>query len=77
MDKFIIHQSKLSGTVKVSGSKNAALPIMAATLLTDQECVIHNVPELRDIQTMIGILEGLGKKVNFENNSYLIYAATI
>jgi len=74
MDKFIIHQSKLSGSVKVSGSKNAALPIMAATILTDQDCIIHNVPELRDIQTMIGILEGLGKKVSFENNSLVVKA---
>lgn len=74
MDKFIIHQSQLSGTVKISGSKNAALPIMAASLLTDEDCIIHNVPELRDIQTMIGILEGLGKKVNFENNSLVIKA---
>ena len=57
MDKFIVYQSQLSGSVKVSGSKNAALPVMAATLLTDEECVINNVPDLKDIKTMIGILE--------------------
>lgn len=74
MDRFIIHKSQLSGTVKVSGSKNAALPIMAATLLTDEQCVIHNVPVLKDIQTMIGILEGLGKKISFKNNTLIIKA---
>ena len=68
MDKFVVHQSRLSGQVKVSGSKNTALPIMAATLLTDQTCLISNVPDLKDIKTMIGILEGLGKKVKFSRN---------
>ena len=68
MDKFVIHQSQLSGIVKVSGSKNAALPIMAATLLTDQECVINNVPDLMDVRTMVKILEVLGKEVNFQDN---------
>jgi len=68
MDKFVVHQSRLSGQVKISGSKNTALPVMAATLLTDQICVISNVPDLKDIKTMIGILEGLGKKIKFSKN---------
>jgi len=68
MDKFIVHQSRLSDEVKISGSKNAALPIMAATLLTDQTCIISNVPNLKDIKTMIGILEVLGKKIKFSRN---------
>ncbi len=72
MDKFVVHKSQLSGSVKVSGSKNAALPIMAATLLTDEKCIIHNVPDLRDIRTMIGILEVLGKKIDFDNNILII-----
>ena len=72
MDKFVIHQSRLSGQVKVSGSKNTALPIMAATLLTDQTCLVSNVPDLKDIRTMIGILEGLGKKVKFSRNTLTI-----
>ena len=58
----------------MSGSKNAALPIMAATLLTDAECVIKNVPDLRDVETMIKILEGLGKKIDFTNNTLTIRA---
>ena len=77
MDKFIINQSKLSGTVTISGSKNAALPIMAATLLTDDECVIFNVPDLRDIQTMRGILEVLGKNVIFEDNTLTVKSRKI
>ena len=72
MDKFVVHQSRLSGRVKISGSKNTALPIMAATLLTDQTCIIGNVPYLKDIKTMIGILEGLGKKIKFSRNTLTV-----
>jgi len=54
MEKLIIEGGKqLKGEVKISGSKNAALPILAATLLTDEECVIRNVPRLRDTTTMM------------------------
>jgi len=72
VDKFIVHKSKLSGEVKISGSKNAALPIMAATLLTDQNCIIYNVPDLKDVKTMIGILEGLGKKINLTRGTLTV-----
>lgn len=64
MDKLIIEGGlPLQGEVLVSGAKNAALPIMAATLLTDEPCIIRNVPKLRDTQTMIKLLKTLGKKV--------------
>lgn len=64
MDKLILEGGKpLSGEVTISGSKNAALPILAATLLTDEPCVISNVPQLRDTATMVKLLESLGKKV--------------
>ncbi len=66
MDKFVIYHSNLEGDVEISGSKNATLPIMAATLLTDEECVIKGVPDLVDIRTMSKILEVLGKKVEFD-----------
>lgn len=69
MDKIVVTQSKLKGSVKISGAKNAALPIMAATLLTDEKCIINNVPDLADIRTMAKILEGLGKDISFEKNS--------
>ena len=72
MDKFVIRKSLLSGSVKISGSKNAVLPIMAAALLTDEECIIHNVPSLMDIKTMVSILGVLGKKVDFDKNTLVI-----
>lgn len=74
MDKLIIHGGKkLGGNVLISGSKNAALPIMAASLLTDEPCVIKRVPSLRDTQTMVKLLISLGKRVEFEKNTVKIY----
>jgi UDP-N-acetylglucosamine 1-carboxyvinyltransferase len=64
VDKFIIEGGRpLKGSVAVNGSKNAALPILIATLLTDEPCVLENVPNLRDIRTTYRLLETLGKKV--------------
>ena len=63
---------KLKGEVEISGSKNACLPIFAATLLTDESCRIMGVPELRDIKTMGEILELLGKKVQVDKNTVTI-----
>lgn len=61
MQKFIIEGGhKLSGTIKVSGSKNASLPILAATLLADGKSVLTNVPDLSDMRTMVKILRELG-----------------
>lgn len=61
MQKFIIEGGhKLSGTIKVSGSKNASLPILAATLLADGKSVLSNVPDLSDMRTMVKILRELG-----------------
>jgi len=72
MDKFVIYKSNLSGSVEISGSKNAVLPIMSATLLTDEECKINNVPDLTDIRTMAKILEVLGKEVIFQDKTLII-----
>jgi UDP-N-acetylglucosamine 1-carboxyvinyltransferase len=70
MAKYIVQGGqKLEGTVKVSGSKNAALPILCATVLTDQKSTIKNVPEIADIKGMIQLLEFLGCKVKFANNT--------
>lgn len=64
MDQFeITGGRRLKGTVTVSGSKNAALPCLFATLLTDEPCVLEQVPELADIETSIKLLVTLGKKV--------------
>ena len=63
MDKINIEGGqKLKGTVRISGAKNAVLPILAATLLTDEKCIIKNVPPLRDCITMLRILKELGVK---------------
>ncbi|MDR2628948.1 MAG: UDP-N-acetylglucosamine 1-carboxyvinyltransferase [Puniceicoccales bacterium] len=56
----IVGGKRLVGNVKVSGSKNACLPILAASLLTDEECTINNVPRLSDIDTMLEIFKALG-----------------
>ncbi|MBU0951852.1 MAG: UDP-N-acetylglucosamine 1-carboxyvinyltransferase [Elusimicrobia bacterium] len=73
MDKIIIEGgSKLSGSVEISGSKNAALPILISTLLTDEKCVIRNVPQLKDIETTILLLEYFGKKIVKDNFGKII-----
>jgi UDP-N-acetylglucosamine 1-carboxyvinyltransferase len=64
MEKFIIQGGvPLSGEIVPAGNKNAALPILAACLLTDEELVIGNVPKIRDVESMLGLLERLGVKV--------------
>ena len=69
MDKFkIIGPSKVSGEVSISGSKNAALPILASTLLFDKPVVIENLPRVRDIDTMLNLLKSLGSKIQFSKN---------
>ena len=73
MDKIIIEGGvPLKGTVRVSGAKNSALPILAATLLTEEKCVIRNVPNLRDVATMIKILRSLGAKVQMEGDIVIV-----
>src|ERR1700730_3110223 len=64
MDKFIIRGGDpLLGTVRVSGAKNAALPCMAAALLTDRPVILENIPQVRDIQTTRNLLTGMGAEV--------------
>lgn len=68
MEKIVVTGGKkLSGTVKVSGSKNASLPILVATLLTDEDCVLKNVPRLQDVETILALLKILGKRVSHHN----------
>src|SRR3954464_15101983 len=55
---------RLSGRIVVEGNKNAALPLIAACLLTDQECVLSNVPRIRDVDVLLELLIGLGAVVN-------------
>ncbi len=69
MDKFKINgPSKIRGEVSISGSKNAALPILAATLLFDKNVTIKNLPRVKDIDTMLNLLKSLGRKISLKNN---------
>lgn len=68
MDKFVINGgNELNGTIRVSGAKNAVLPVMAAALLAEGKSVIRNVPDLRDTRTMAKLLSIIGADVVFEN----------
>jgi len=62
---------RLSGAVTVEGNKNAALPLIAACLLTDQECVLENVPRIRDVEVLLQIITGLGADVKGAGTSTL------
>src|SRR3954469_16850014 len=64
MEKFVIHGGEpLAGELTVAGNKNAALPILAACLLTEEELLLHRVPRIRDTEAQIALLEGLGVEV--------------
>ncbi|HDZ5376515.1 TPA: UDP-N-acetylglucosamine 1-carboxyvinyltransferase [Campylobacter jejuni] len=67
----------LSGNVTISGAKNAALPLIVSSILTKNEVKINNVPNVADIKTLISLLENLGAKVNFQNNSALLNTNTL
>lgn len=69
MPKFIIKGGKsLNGTVKISGLKNAALPIIAASILTDEKTILENVPDIADVHTLLKLLENLGVRSKFKRN---------
>ncbi len=75
MDKFLIKgPCKVKGTVNISGSKNASLPILAATILFDEPVEIKNLPNVKDIDTMLALIKslGFGVKTNKKKNSVLI-----
>jgi len=73
MDKLIIKGgSRLKGEVIISGSKNSVLPILAATLLTDEPCIIKDVPNLRDVNTMLKILRTLGKNAELDKGTLTV-----
>jgi len=78
MDSFLIKGGvPLHGEVEISGAKNAVLPIMAATLLTPDKCVIRRVPNLSDVQFMGKILASLGAKVSMDNGTVTVRAAKL
>lgn len=77
MQRFIVEGGRrLEGTIRPGGNKNAALPILAATLLTDEPITLRNLPEIEDVRIMLQILEGLGAKVEkLGRNLVRIHAA--
>jgi UDP-N-acetylglucosamine 1-carboxyvinyltransferase len=64
--------NKLRGQIKISGSKNASLPILAATLLSRKKIYLKNLPKVKDIETMINLLQSLGSKIKFDKKNLVI-----
>ncbi len=78
MYKYLIQGNKnLKGETSISGSKNAALPLLAASLLTKGVTTLNNVPDLKDINTMLKVLEFLGVECSFKNNKLTLDATNI
>jgi UDP-N-acetylglucosamine 1-carboxyvinyltransferase len=78
MSKFVIHGGRpIKGHVRVSGNKNAALPMIAASLLTDEEVVLENVPDIRDVATMLEIASYLGAEIERDGSTVRIRAREI
>src|SRR5450432_4559687 len=78
MDKILIHGGRpLSGSIRISGSKNSALPILAATLLTREPCILHRVPDLSDTHYMLQILMHLGADVERASGTVTVRAEKI
>jgi len=78
MDKIRVHGGHhLSGSIKVSGSKNSSLPILAATLLTREPCVVHGVPDLSDTHYMLQILMHLGAQVERASGTVSVAAEKV
>lgn len=79
MEKFVIEGGvPLSGELTVAGNKNAALPILAACLLTEEEVLLHRVPRIRDTEAQIALLENLGVTVEWVgDNSVKLCAADV
>lgn len=78
MAKFLIKgERELKGEVRVKGAKNAALKIIAASLLAESPCLIKNVPRISDIETLLEILKGIGVKFEFKENTLWIDASSI
>ena len=78
MDKIIVEGGRpLAGEVRISGAKNAALPILASSLLTDGTCRYSNVPDLHDIRSIVQLLQSLGAHVEREGDTVVANAASL
>ena len=76
MGMYIINGgNRLDGELHIEGSKNAVLPILAASIINGRQSVIHNVPYLKDVKTMINVLETIGCTCSFEGNTVIVNSA--
>jgi UDP-N-acetylglucosamine 1-carboxyvinyltransferase len=78
MERFFIEGgNRLYGEIEVSGAKNAVLKLIAAALLAPGKTVLHNVPRIKDVETMLAVLDGLGAKTEFSGNTLSIDASSV
>ena len=78
MDKFLIQGGvKLEGEVRISGAKNAALPLLAATILADSPITITNVPNLKDVNTLVQLIAGLGVNITYAGDTVVADISTL
>ncbi|MBO4512453.1 MAG: UDP-N-acetylglucosamine 1-carboxyvinyltransferase, partial [Victivallales bacterium] len=75
MNRYIIHgPSRISGSITLGGNKNAALPMIAAAMLTEEPLILHNVPDILDVRNMLRVASGLGAEVDFNAGTLRIQA---
>ncbi len=78
MDKFLITGGvQLDGEVRISGAKNAALPLLAAIILADSPITIRNMPHLKDVKTLVKLIAGLGININYDNDVVIADTSTL
>ena len=78
MDKLIINGGyRLEGEIAISGAKNAALPILCTSLLTSDDIELTNVPELKDVQTMLNLLEQMGVRIRKEDDKLILNGSAV
>ena len=76
MEKFVIDGGvPLRGTITPAGNKNAALPILAASVLTSEEVLVRNVPRIRDVDAMLRVLRGLGASAEWRDDNEVVICA--
>ena len=72
MEKYVINGgNKLSGKIRIESAKNSVLPIIAGSILTDEQVIIKNCPKIQDVYSMLDILSYLGGKWRFEDNNLI------
>ena len=78
MDKYVINGgNKLSGKIRIESAKNSVLPIIAGSILTNEQVVVKNCPKIKDVDSMLEILTYLGGKWHFEQNNLVLDNASI